>query len=192
MTKRVLSLVLAMLTLFSLCAPALAADTRAADEPEVTAYIVDSGYCGDEYKGQTYNVSWTLTSDGTLTISGHGDICHCTIYAAPWSEYNSVSQTITNDRIKAVIIKNGVTGIGGAAFEYHKNLRSMTISNSVTHIDGMAFEGCRKLTSITIPKSVKSIGLVAFGECSGLKTITILNKNCNDKTRRFIMLPIVA
>ena len=52
MTKRVLSLILAVLTLFALCAPAFAADEPA---PAAT-----SGKCGP-------NVTWSI-ANGTLTI----------------------------------------------------------------------------------------------------------------------------
>ncbi len=60
MKKRALSLFLTLaLCLGLLPAPALAAG-------EVVAY----GYCGADEDGQ--NLSWTLTADGTLTISGTG------------------------------------------------------------------------------------------------------------------------
>ena len=59
MRKRLLSFVLAVLMIASLLpATALAAD------------IVDSGTCGT--KGS--NLTWTLDSEGVLTISGSGDM----------------------------------------------------------------------------------------------------------------------
>lgn len=88
MKKRILSLVL---VLSMLCAfvPVIHAAT-----------ITDSGTCGD-------NLTWTFNDDGTLTISGTGDMEGLGLYT-PW--YSS------RDSIKSVIIENGVTSIGNWAF----------------------------------------------------------------------------
>ena len=97
-------------------------------------------------------VTWTLSSDGTLTISGTGDM-----EDSPW-----LSQ---RDEIKKVVIKDGVTGIGEYAFRDCSGLTSLTIPNSVTSIGELAFYDCSALTSITIPNSVTSIGGGAFYGC---------------------------
>ena len=52
-------------------------------------------------------ITWTLSNDGTLTISGTGDMGYYEDNPAPWK-----GQGI----IKKVIITNGVTSIGGYAF----------------------------------------------------------------------------
>ena len=44
----------------------------------VTVNAASSGSCGD-------NVTWKLSDDGTLTISGQGDIADCTKESQPWS-----------------------------------------------------------------------------------------------------------
>ncbi len=102
------------------------------------------------------------------------------------------------DKIKKVIIKNGVTNIGVYAFSEHSKLTSIVIPNSVksigycafyqcnsltsveipnsvTRIDGNAFSNCTSLTSVTIPNSLTSIGIQVFDGCSGLTSITIPN-----------------
>ena len=73
---------------------------------------------------------------------------------APW-----LSQ---RDEIKKVVIKDGVTSIGGGAFSGCYGLTSVTIPNSVTGIEQYAFYNCSGLSSITIPNSVTSIGSSAF------------------------------
>ena len=66
------------------------------------------------------------------------------------------------------VIENGVlkkyTGPGG----------DVVIPEGVTSIGGRAFEGCWSLTSVTIPAGVKSIGDRAFSNCWGLRNVTIV------------------
>ncbi len=87
--------------------------------------------------------------------------------SAPWGSQRN--------KIKKVVIENGVTSIGNNAFYYYPGLTSVTIPNSVTSIGNSAFYDCSGLTSVTIPNSVKSIGSSAFSGCSGLTSITIPN-----------------
>jgi hypothetical protein len=72
-----------------------------------------------------------------------------------------------------IIIPNGVTSIGQAAFLICANLTSITIPNSVTSIGDEAF-AITGLTSVTIPNSVTTIGKGAFAR-TGLTSITIPN-----------------
>ncbi len=72
-----------------------------------------------------------------------------------------------------VVVPEGVTSIGSAAFFRCKNLTSVTIPKSVSSIGGSAFYGCSSLTSVTIPESVTSIGSEAFWGCSSLTSVTI-------------------
>ncbi len=81
------------------------------------------------------------------------------------------------DKIKKVVIENGVTSIGHLAFKGCSNLTSVTLPNSVTSIGGSAFWECSGLTSITIPNSVTSIGSGAFSGCTGLTSIIVEKGN---------------
>ena len=147
MKKRLLSFVLAVLMIASLLpVTALAAD------------IVDSGTCGAEGDGS--NLTWTLDSDGTLTISGSGDMYDYGFLSAPW--YGSRS------RVKSAVIAEGVTSIGRYAFDGCTSLTSVTIPDSVTSIGNGAFRGCTSLASVTIPDSVTSIGAWTFCDCISL------------------------
>ena len=151
MRKRLLSFVLAALMIASLLpAAALAAD------------IVASGTCGAEGDGS--NLTWTLDSEGVLTISGSGDM-HDYVYSSPWHE--------NGNQIRSVLMENGVTGIGNFAFFECISLTSMTIPDSVTCIGNCAFKDCSSLASVTIPDSVASIGVYAFCGCTSLKSVTI-------------------
>ena len=112
------------------------------------------------------DITWSLSDDGTLTISGT-DMPNYDWQASPWFSQG--------DKIKKIIIEDGVTRIGDHAFEYCSDLTSITIPNSVTSIGDWAFSGCSGLTSVTIPNSVTSIGYAAFSGCSGLTSVTIPN-----------------
>ena len=132
------------------------------DDLYVTSFAsVESGTCGE-------NVKWTLTRDGTLTISGTGtmvDYPYST--SAPWRSFRS--------QVKTVVIENGVTSIGNNAFYNCSSLTSVTIPNSVTSIRNRAFSGCTSLTSVTIPNGLTSIGDWTFSGCSSLTSVTIPN-----------------
>ncbi|MDR3328941.1 MAG: leucine-rich repeat domain-containing protein, partial [Prevotellaceae bacterium] len=95
-----------------------------------------SGTCGAD-------LTWVLTSDSTLTISGAGAMENYDSYAlfAPGAFYAS--------HITSGVIEEGVTSIGGSAFY-----------------------GCSGLPSVSIPSTVTSIGIAAFLGCSGLTAVT--------------------
>ena len=149
MKKRLLSILLTVLMIASLL-PATA----------LAANIVDSGTCGAEGDGS--NLTWTLDSDGVLTISGSGDMHGYGSSGAPW-----------HGRVKSAVIAEGVTSISWCAFYDCTSLTSVTIPDSVTSIGSYAFYDCRFLTSVTIPDSVTSIGDYAFKGCTSLTSVTI-------------------
>lgn len=123
------------------------------------AEIVDSGTCG----AQGDNLTWTLDSEGTLTISGEGEM----------ADYNyDTSPFYANSNIKSVSIGNGVTSIGVYAFDWCRDLTSITIPNSVTSIDDFAFSDCG-ITNITLPETLERIGRYAFDSCDNLTYINI-------------------
>ena len=130
--------------------------------------VIASGNCG-KYGN---NLTWTLTSDSVLTISGSGDMANfwnsmLQFSTAPWKTYRN--------QIKTVIIGNNVTTIGEAAFYEYKMLTSVSIGNSVVTIEEAAFVYCYNLTSVTIPNSVRTIEEAAFASCNGLTSLTIGN-----------------
>ena len=123
----------------------------------LAAETVSSGSCGS-------NLTWELDSDGTLTISGTGEMNY---YYTPWRANYS--------RIKKVILKNGVTSICREAFYGCNSLTSVTIPNSVTSIEREAFKWCNSLTSVKITNGVTSICREAFYGCSSLTRVMIPN-----------------
>lgn len=157
MKKRIVSLLLAALMLATLL-PVQAWG----------ATVVDSGYCGGEGDGK--NLTWSLDSDGLLTISGTGEMLDFIDHnydriSTPW---NSVKSSI-----KQVSIETGVTSIGDHAFKNCTNLTNITISDSVTSIGIRVFESCSSLKSLVIPNGVTAINMYTFLHCTDLTSITI-------------------
>ncbi len=121
-----------------------------------------SGYCGVDGD----NLTWSINSDGKLTISGIGQM------ADMKKSWDCQNRNWGGNTVKSIIIEEGVTSIGGYAFEWCKSLRSVSIPDSVRYIGDEAFGGCEVLTHIEIPDSVRNIGIRAFWE-SGLTSINI-------------------
>ena len=130
--------------------------------------IVDSGNCGKDGS----NVTWTLDSNGLLTISGTGEMAYYEMqYDSASDEY--ITTAPWGNQAKMVVIGDGVTGIGAAAFYGCSDLTSVTMGSSVTSIGDSAFSGCTGLTGIVLPGSVTSIGEYAFSNCESLTAIEI-------------------
>ena len=121
--------------------------------------VVDSGTCGGTLNNSQL-MKWTLTSDGTLTISGEGNM-----FGALWSQYKS--------KIKKVVIGEGVKSISDNAFHYYENLRSVSLPSTLTSIGEAAFWACSSLQSITLPNNLTNIGLNAFRACHSLTQVLI-------------------
>ena len=151
--KRLLSILLAAVMVLSAVPLGLGlVDTAYAAE------TANSGTCGD-------NVTWRLSDDGVLTISGTGDMADFEWDGTPWCSVSS--------QVKSVVIKDGVTSIGDCAFGGCISLTSVSIPDGVISIGFAAFESCSLLTGVTIPNSVTGIGDYAFGYCSSLISVTI-------------------
>ena len=129
-------------------------------------------------RGKVGNLSWELTENGTLTISGtgampdyNGLIGSADYDPAPWDTprwpYTEESY------IHKVIISEGVTNIGNWAFCGRPNLTEVTIPESVTRIGDNAFVNCTSLTGIIIPDGVTGIGKEAFRDCWKLASLTL-------------------
>ena len=71
-----------------------------------------------------------------------------------------------------------VTQIWDNAFE-DCNVTSVVIPEGVTKIGLAAFQKCKYLTSLNIPKSVTKIEDIAFNNCSGLTSISVAEGNPN-------------
>ncbi len=124
--------------------------------------VIDSGTFG----ASGSNLSWSLTSDGVLTISGTGAMEDFSNYRytgilsdVPWSTYkSSYSADVV---VTSVVIEEGVTTIGKGAFYGFTSLASVSLPSTLLEIHAYAFVGA-VFTSIDIPTSVISIEATSY------------------------------
>lgn len=156
-------------------------DDNVSDGNVTDRTVIDSGSCGD-------NVTYTLYDDGELLISGEGDMWDYTDCETPFDK--------NRNNIKSIVFSDGVTSVGGeafnnfdslenikfsdtmeligySAFDHCDDLATITIPDSVTEIENYAFEYCDRLTSVTIGDGITRIGYGAFAFCHSLTSVTI-------------------
>lgn len=121
------------------------------------------------FGGTTGKLTWTLTEDGVLTITGEGPMPDYrdggTSETPPW--YPHVN------RISSLTIGEGVTRIGDYAFMLCSFVTKVVIPESVTSMGDWAFIRCTGLQEAYIGDGVTEIAAKAFAECTALKTVVI-------------------
>lgn len=70
-------------------------------------------------------------------------------------------------------LPDGVSEIGGYAFEGCCGLRELTLPSSTTLIKGYTFSGCSSLSSLIVPNGVTTIKGYAFYGCAGLVSLSL-------------------
>ena len=139
----------------------------------VSAYQAKSGWNDFTITGIPYsgtcgaNLTWELSCDSVLTISGSGAMTDYSGTAVPWYSQR--------ENIKTLIIENGITTIGNRTFMDCKRLTEATIPNSITSIGNAAFYNCNRLSEVTIPNLVTFIDAWAFAYCFDLTEVIIPN-----------------
>ena len=139
------------------------------------AEVIHSGTWGD-------NLTWSVSDDYTLTISGVGDMQDgaLAIYSSSIKKV-VVGEGVTSigadafdsySALEAVVLPSTLQSIGSDAFIYCSNLLAVEIPNGVTSIGAHAFASCSSLGTVSIPPSVKSIGREAFAYCFALSSVT--------------------
>lgn len=123
--------------------------------------ILASGNCGAEADGS--NVTWVLTTDGTLILSGTGAVAAYGDRDRPWYDYRY--------QILRLEVKKGITSVGG--FRYCFTLQEVSLPEGLISLDEFAFMDCQKLQEIRLPKSLKTLGRGTFAGCHALPEIEL-------------------
>ena len=143
-------------------------DTACAAETSGVAaqsYYVAGGQCGDD-------LTWTLDSSGTLTISGTGPMYNYSLWDNPWCDIALGSSGIST-RVVNAVVSSGVTALGERALADCGSMVSVSLPETLLTVGESCFMSSDALRSITIPNSVRSIGLGAFVACKNLSRVTL-------------------
>ena len=171
----------------SAAAVALSAMALAPFAAANAADVVASGDCGD-------NVTWTLDSEGVLTVSGEGGMytdyySYGIDYYDDWDS-NPWTYLDNSEGIKEVIVEEGVTSIGYGAFYKLPNLETVVLPSTITEFSGgdkifgtstdgrwdkvsYSFAECTNLKNLTLTEGMTCIGGYAFAGCTSLESVTV-------------------
>ncbi len=118
-----------------------------------------SNVCGED-------IRWTLTTDGTMTLSGSGDM-----FETFWlkNDINGCGDAF----VKNFIVEEGITGLAEATCVSMEDLESISLPDSLLTLGDHVFQQCTKLDNVVIPGGVKVIPYCAFSCCTSLKSITL-------------------
>ena len=141
--------------------------------------VVASGVCGE-------NLTWSLTSDGVLTLEGTGPMA--TYYGEaniPWHANRALITTVNVGAGVTKLTTNAFCGctnletvnfaensqlqmLGGSVFKNCTSLKSITLPEGLTAVSGNAFKYCRGLRYVSLPDSTRYIDELAFTGLSGI------------------------
>lgn len=119
--------------------------TPPSSSPPATTVAVDRPVA---FGDCTATVYWSLSSDGTLTLSDTGDVPDFEKGAnnQPWIPYWK--------SITALVVESGITRVGDRAFQGYSNLETAVIGGDVAAVGEWAFQNCTSLTNVTLPPAV--------------------------------------
>lgn len=170
--KKLLSIILAFVICITLSAPAFAAN------------VVDSGTCGE-------NLSWSLTSDGILTITGTGAMVNYPEErGGPWFHSSvpvreiNIDEGVTsigdhafhtpwlaNDTITSIKLPDSCIWVGDSAFSGLVLASQIILPAKMSYIGARAFSNCAKTTTIRVPNGINTLNIAVFGGCTDLTTV---------------------
>ena len=114
--------------------------------------------------GTTGDCTWSFDgSTRTMTIDGDGAMADYDDDDPGWDGFR--------DKIKNVVIGNGVTSVGSYAFYNCENLTELTLGDSVETIGEGAFKFCN-LQNVIIPENTQTIDSTAFYSNKNLVSVT--------------------
>lgn len=131
----------------------------------------------------------------TLYIKGYKGTSTTVVIPAEIEGMKVTRITYLSDSVETVVIPEGITEIGGSAFEDVESLKSVqlpstlekigektfvgsgiekiVIPESIKEIPDYAFNGCGNLVSVVLPDTLEIIGYSAFAGCNSLTDINI-------------------
>ena len=121
----------------------------------------------------TSNTYWAINAENNVMyIAGTGAIPDFTDKGAPWYDQRN--------KIRGVVIGEGVTAIGENAFNSCAVMRVALLPSTLTSIGSHAFFCCTSLREVQIPAKVNVIGTYAFAACDVLRTVRFLGNKLTE------------
>lgn len=123
---------------------------------QAAAATVAEGTCGS-------GLTWTLDDTGLLTISGSGFMEDYGPYTEPSTDATETTAAPApgpapwyahREAVKAVVISEGITGIGSHAFSDCAAIVQVTLPSTLATMGESAFSGCAALTQIYVSESI--------------------------------------
>ncbi len=112
------------------------------------------------------SVVWTFDDEtGTLTLSGGVRMDDYVLKETPAFEEGYY------DKVKTIIIEEGIPNIGDNAFTHFTNVEEVVIPEGVTSIGNTAFYNCSSLKTVVMPNTVTTIGSGTFSGCKVLESV---------------------
>lgn len=149
--------------------------------------IIEQGEClqDEQTSGNGQAIHYTLTDDGTLTISGQGTIAagewtaeeisdDLDRAAGGWSDrFSRPSQfRHLNAQIKRVVIEEGITGLADESFCLMA-MEELVLPETLIYAGVDSFAECSRLERVVLPSSLKCISRSMFNNCESLRQIVI-------------------
>ena len=120
-------------------------------------WTAQSGSCGEA-------ASWSLSSEGVLTISGSGAVQDYSKDSQPWAEWRAA--------ITSIVVREGIERLGQNAFQGCYRAESVSLPESLSQIGAYAFSQTL-LESVRLPENALKLGTGLFSKCYRLQEVTL-------------------
>lgn len=146
--------------------------------------IIKPGEClqDESTMGQGLEMRYTLTDDGTLTISGQGvvgnacwdedDLEHDAEMGCGWSDRFSHHSQFNGMDIDRIVIEEGITGLAEESFVLLP-INKVVLPEGLSYVGCDVFAECSDLEEIILPSTLESISDRMFSHCESLRRIVI-------------------
>ena len=140
-------------------------------------YAVDNGISYELVEGTvppmasgdcSSTVAWALYPNGTLAITGSGDMPNYASQAGqPWASVRHL--------VKKIVIGKDITSIGNYAFAYCEYNEAIVFEegSKLEKIGVLSFRSNKLVTEVILPDSVNYLNTYAFGTCTSLVNVYI-------------------
>ena len=111
------------------------------------------------------NIFWILTDDGSMVVTGEGDMPSFYDDGSAWQPYKEL--------IKSLEFDDDIYQIGAEAFKDCVNLEYVKLGRSNWKLSDSAFEGCTSLEKVDGLEHVSDLGEAVFKNCESLKSVKL-------------------